>query len=69
MFKFAATLLGLLKMAARWFRDRSIHDTGRQAERLAVLEAERKAQDAVENVRPVTRDNLAQRLRDAGKEF
>lgn len=61
------TALGLFKALVQWFRDRSIHDAGRKAERLAVLEAERKADEAVKNVKPVTRDNLVDRLRGSGE--
>lgn len=67
--KLLLSALGLFKILVQWFRDRSIHDAGRKAERLAALEAERKADEAIKSVKPVTRDNLVQRLRDAGQEF
>lgn len=65
--KLLLSALGLFKILAQWFRDRSIHDSGRKAERLAVLEAERKADEAIKSVKPVTRDDLVKRLRDGGE--
>lgn len=67
--KIILTAMGMLKMLAQWFRDRSIHDAGRKAERAGVEKAERKAEDAVENIRPVTRGNLVDRLRNTDAEF
>ena len=64
--KIVLYLLGMIDRGMKWFRDQSIHDAGRKAERAEVEKAERKAQDVVENVKPVTRDNLAERLRDGG---
>lgn len=65
--KLLLSALGLIKMAVQWFRDRSIHDAGRKAERADVQEAERKKDEAVKNVKPVTRDNLVERLRGDGE--
>ena len=65
--KIILAAMGLAKSFFQWFRDQSIHDAGRKAERAEVEKAERKAQDVAENVRPVTRDNLAQRLRGSGE--
>ena len=65
--KIALFLLRLFDRGMRWFRDRSIHDAGRKAERLGVQEAERKADESIKSVKPVTRDNLVERLRDGGE--
>ena len=65
--KLLLSALGLFKILAQWFRDLSIHDAGRKAERLAIIEAERKADEAIKNVKPVTRDDLVKRLRDGGE--
>ena len=46
-----------------WWREKSIHDAGVNAERLRVMEAERKAHDVAENIKPVTADDVVSRLR------
>ena len=67
--KIILTAMGLFKGLLQMWRDKTLQDVAVQAERARVIESERKAENAVENVRPVTRDNLAQRLRDADAEF
>lgn len=61
--KLVLSALSLFKMAAQWFRDRSIHDAGRKAERSQVKESERNAQDKMDKVKPVAPDDVVSRLR------
>lgn len=65
-FKFLAMALGFFKALLQWFRERSIHDAGVNAERLRVMEAERKANEKAENVKPVGPDDVIERLRGTG---
>ena len=64
-------LTALVQAFLQWFRDRSIRDTirdaGVKAERLRVMEAERKANEKVDSVKPVRDDDLVSRLRDGGQ--
>ncbi|MEQ1888049.1 MAG: hypothetical protein ABL951_02580 [Alphaproteobacteria bacterium] len=64
--KIILTALGIIKVMTQWFRDRSIHDVGRKTERAAVLEAERKANEASESVKPLGRSSVIDKLRDGG---
>lgn len=56
--------LSIAKSFFQWFREQSIADVAARAERAKVIEAEGKARDAMDKVRPVTADNLVERLRD-----
>lgn len=51
----------------QWFRERSIHDAGAKAERLRLLESERKARDAAANVKPADPVDVISRLRGTGE--
>lgn len=67
--KIILTALGIFKALVNWFRDKSIHDAGRNAERLEMREAEAKANAESEKVVPVNPHDIVNRLRDAGEEF
>lgn len=60
------TALGFFKVLVQWFRERSIHDAGVNAERLRLQDAEIKAQNSAQNVEPVSRDAVVDRLRSGG---
>lgn len=61
--KIILTALGIVKGLLQWFRDKSIADVAAKAERARVIEAEREFQDVDENIKPVTPDNVVDRLR------
>lgn len=65
--KITMTGLGLLKTLVQWWRERSIHDAAVKAERARLAEAERKANERMEEVKPDSRDDAVRRLR--GHEF
>ena len=46
-----------------WWRDRSLHDAGRNAERLRIAEAERMADEKIRNVDRVKPDDVVDILR------
>ena len=49
-----------------WWREKSVHDAGVNAERLRVMEAERKAQDVAENIKPISPHEVIDKLRNGG---
>ena len=52
-----------------WWREKSIHDAGVNAERLRVMEAERMADEKmrkVDSVKPADRDDIIDRLKSGG---
>lgn len=67
LFKMVLTALGIVKAIVQWFRDKSQHDAGVKAERLRVMEAERRADERVASVKPVRDDDVVSRLRDGGE--
>lgn len=62
--KIIMTGLGLLKALVQWWREKSIHDAAVTAERARVKEAEIKANEKMETVKPDSRDDVVRRLRD-----
>lgn len=62
--KAVLTALGLFKSLVDWFRERSIHDAGVNAERLRVMEAEREANE--KPVKPVSPADVIDLLRRDG---
>ena len=59
-------LAGLLKGLLDWWRSKSDHDAGVNAERLRVIRAEQKAQADAEKIKPLDRDGVVSKLRDGG---
>ena len=59
-------LTGLFNGLLDWWRDRSLHDAGRNAERLRIAEAERMADEKIRNVDRVKPADITDRLRGAG---
>ena len=49
-----------------WWRERSANDVGARLERLKMREAEQKAQDDAEKIKPLDRDDVVNKLRDGG---
>ena len=49
-----------------WWREKSIHDAGVNAERLRVMEAEQRAQADAEKITHLDRDGAVERMRDGG---
>jgi len=66
VFNVALIILGLIKRLGAWFRDRSIFNSGRNAERAKIVEAEGKARDAMDKVEPDTPAAFINRLRAGG---
>ena len=64
--KIILTALGIFKSLLDWWRDRSLHDAGRNAERLKMLEVEAKANAESEKIKPLDRDSVVERLRHGG---
>ena len=62
--KIIMTALGLFKALFQWWRERSIQDVAVAAERARLAEAERKAHESMEAVKPDSRDDVVKRLRD-----
>lgn len=50
-----------------WWREKSIHDAGVNAERLRVAEAERESHEKIRNVEHVKPDDVVARLRGSGE--
>ena len=53
---------GLLQL----WREQSANDVGARLERLKMREAEQKAQDDAEKIKPIDRDDLVKRLKSGG---
>ena len=66
IFSAIGSLAGVIDSILGWFRERSIHDAGVRDERLRVADAERKAKNAIENIKPIDRDDLVERLKSGG---
>ena len=47
-----------------WWREKSIHDAGVNAERLRVMESEARANAKSEKIQPLDRDSAVGKLRD-----
>ena len=62
--KITMTALGLFKSLVQWWREKSIHDAAIKAERARLAEAEIKANEKMDDVKPDSRDDLVKRLRD-----
>ena len=69
LWKSFAGLDGLAKflngLLALW-REQSAADVGARLERLKMREAEQKAQDDAEKIKPIDRDDLVKRLKSGG---
>lgn len=61
--KIILTALGIFKSLLQWWREKSIGDVAVKADRALAREAERKAQDVAENIKPVDPDDVVSRLR------